>query len=387
MDRKTLQIQNDELQRTIRMTVRRIEHNETILKRFFDVELKLLACNKLADLIGLLLNDFKKTFKLSAVTLYLFDPDELAKDLLAEIPAAQLKALTLYKGQQELTHLYPNQELQAGELETGLRKVLFPDNPFVLSAAMLPLIRQDCLIGSLHLGAQDSDRYSVDYRYDYLSHLCSVISVCIENCINQESLQRLSTIDPLTGVHNRRAFNNDIAREINRAHRTQEQLSCLFIDIDHFKNINDTYGHQTGDRALRTLGNLLKDQFRKTDLISRYGGEEFAVLLPACSDKEAVRVAENLRQSIEMLIIRNIEGTPFRLTASIGSSTFDPTKAVENRDNKALNYHSELLLKNADFSLYEAKKSGRNRVFSHTLKIIRRANEGIEQSILAEQQS
>ena len=125
MDRKTLQIQNDELQRTIRMTVRRIEHNETILKRFFDVELKLLACNKLADLIGLLLNDFKKTFKLSAVTLYLFDPDELAKDLLAEIPAAQLKALTLYKGQQELTHLYPNQELQAGELETGLRKVLF----------------------------------------------------------------------------------------------------------------------------------------------------------------------------------------------------------------------------------------------------------------------
>ena len=381
MERKTLQKQNEELQRTIRMTVRRIEHNETILKRFFDVELKLLACNKLSDLIALLLTDFKHTFKLSAVTLYLFDPDELAKNLLIGIPAAHSKALTLFKRQDELNELSPNSELQAGELSTGLRKLLFPDNPFVLSAAMLPLIRQDCLIGSLHLGAQDSDRYSIDYRYDYLSHLCSVISVCIENCINQESLQRLSTIDPLTGVHNRRAFSHDIAREINRAHRTQEQLSCLFVDIDHFKTINDNYGHQTGDRALRTLGNLLKEQFRKTDLISRYGGEEFAVLLPSCSEKEAVCVAENLRQAVEALIIRDIEGSPFRLTASIGTSTFAPALVIQKRDDKALRYQSELLLKQADFALYEAKRSGRNRVFSHALKAVRRENESIDQSV------
>lgn len=358
MDRRRIvETENTELKRTLRLTAKKIEHNEATLKRFFDVELRLLACNRLAELLDLLLNDFKTTFKLSDVRLVLFDPEHITRELLENFLSDHSSHIQLEPDQRFLKQLYPAKKLLAGEINSEDRKTLFPNNPYILSAALLPLVRQECLIGSLHLGAQDIHRYTVDYRYDYLEHLASVIAVCIENCINQENLQRLSTFDMLTNVHNRRAFDQDILKEVNRANRNNAPLSCLFIDLDYFKAINDTHGHQTGDRVLKTIGLLLKNILRKTDLIARYGGEEFAILLPGCADAQAQQVAENLRKQVASEIFRSLEGTPFRISTSIGFSTFYPEQHQNPPDLKE---ESERLVMISDEALYQAKHDGRN---------------------------
>ncbi len=358
MDRRRIvETENTELKRTLRLTAKKIEHNEATLKRFFDVELRLLACNRLAELLDLLLNDFKTTFKLSDVRLVLFDPEHITQELLENFLSDHSRQIQLEPDQRFLKQLYPDKKLLAGEINSEDRKTLFPNNPYILSAALLPLVRQECLIGSLHLGAQDIHRYTVDYRYDYLEHLASVIAVCIENCINQENLQRLSTFDMLTNVHNRRAFDQDILKEVNRANRNHAPLSCLFIDLDYFKSINDTHGHQTGDRVLKTIGLLLKNILRKTDLIARYGGEEFAILLPGCAEAQAQQVAENLRKQVASEIFRSLEGTPFRISTSIGFSTFYPEQHQNPSDLKE---ESERLVRISDEALYQAKHEGRN---------------------------
>jgi len=355
--RRTLETENTELKRTLRLTAKKIEHNEATLKRFFDVELRLLACNRLAELLDLLLNDFKTTFKLSDVRLVLFDPEHITRELLENFLPHHSSQIQLEPNQRFLKQLYPAKKLLAGEISSDDRKELFPNNPYILSAALLPLVRQECLIGSLHLGAQDIHRYTVDYRYDYLEHLASVIAVCIENCINQENLQRLSTFDMLTNVHNRRAFDQDILKEVNRANRNNAPLSCLFIDLDYFKAINDTHGHQTGDRVLKTIGLLLKRILRKTDLIARYGGEEFAILLPGCAEAQAQQVAENLRKQVASEIFRSLEGVPFRISTSIGFSTFYPEQHPSPPDLKEASEH---LVRVSDEALYQAKHEGRN---------------------------
>jgi two-component system cell cycle response regulator len=360
-DQHTVQQKYEALQETLRLTVRRVEENESVLKRFFDMELKLLACNTLGELLDVLFNQFREKFRLQAVSLHLLDPEGITRDLLANIPPHLKRDLTLTEKTEYFQTIYPAKAMIAGEIDSDSCKDLFPHHRYIMSAALLPLIRQHCIIGSLHLGAQEPDRYTKDYRYDYLTHLSSVISVCIENCISQETLHRLSTIDALTGVHNRRAFGKDLTREMNRANRSKEPLSCLLLDIDHFKSINDTHGHQTGDRTLKTIGALLLEHFRNTDLIARYGGEEFAVLLPACPTDQAKRIAEELRLAVAKLIIRTPLGDAFRITTSIGCSTFT---SPNDRflDATTLQQKSDYLISQADAALYDAKRSGRNQV-------------------------
>lgn len=364
MDRKLLELENAELKRQRRIDLIQAEQNETLLNQFFEVELELLACNRLCALVDILLNKFRDTFRLSSVTLFLFDPEHIAADLLSELGHQERKRVYFQPDLRLLRQLHPHEQLAFGEVDNDIRKIVFPDHPYILSAARMPLVRQNCLIGCLNLGSQDIARYTADIRYTYLSHLMSVIAVCIENCMTREHLHRISIIDMLTSVHNRRAFDKEILREVARANRVGEPLSCLFIDIDHFKKINDVYGHQTGDRVLRTLGKLLKGTLRKTDFVARYGGEEFSILLPSCAEEQAMMVAENLRTQLAKEILRSVEGAPFRITASIGCASYQPLMTLSPKDHQQ---HAHVLLRTADEALYQAKHAGRNRTQSKPL--------------------
>lgn len=167
----------------------------------------------------------------------------------------------------------------------------------------------------------------------------------------QEILTKLATIDSLSGLYNRAEFMKLAKREFCYAERGCEELSLLMIDIDHFKNINDTLGHAAGDEVIRILGNILKTSFRKTDFAGRLGGDEFVVLLRNASLVEAKRIAEKLRETISKTKVV-YEKQEFCFTVSIGVVTIcvDHNSDVEN------------VLKRADNALYKAKTKGRNCV-------------------------
>lgn len=173
---------------------------------------------------------------------------------------------------------------------------------------------------------------------------------------SQKALKNLAIIDELTGVYNRREFNLQLKNELERSQRYSHCFTLLLLDIDHFKKLNDTYGHQVGDEALRIIAALLKQEFRDLDRVARYGGEEFVVILPETSSSIAYAVAERIRQVIAAypLPIDNKEQT-INVTVSGGLATFPKDGESE-----------EALIHNADQALYAAKRSSRNKIIIYS---------------------
>jgi two-component system cell cycle response regulator len=165
-------------------------------------------------------------------------------------------------------------------------------------------------------------------------------------------LEALATTDPLTRVLNRRALLDRLSAEVDRARRFNSSLTLLLLDVDHFKQINDTAGHLAGDAVLRQLGALLEDAVRKVDVVARYGGEEFVVILPETATDGGITFAERLRERIEMQSYEVGADQPVHLTASIGVATFPSPHVATTEDFFA----------RADEALYRAKSGGRNQV-------------------------
>jgi diguanylate cyclase (GGDEF)-like protein len=164
--------------------------------------------------------------------------------------------------------------------------------------------------------------------------------------IDVDTLERLAVTDPLTGLANRRGGERSVTSEISRARRQKSPLSCIFIDIDHFKRINDTFGHQAGDRLLRDLSELLRKTLRAYDILVRWGGEEFLLILPGVTLDQARKLAERIRAAVERLETQGLG----RVTISAGTAALDGS------------YDFEAMLDAADRRLYQAKASGRNAV-------------------------
>ena len=168
--------------------------------------------------------------------------------------------------------------------------------------------------------------------------------------IAKESAEALARCDELTGLNNRRAFYSDGEQLLNQAKRYAHPFTLIMMDVDHFKNINDTYGHSAGDDVLVALANTLKAQVREVDIIGRLGGEEFAIILPETKLTDAFAMAERLRVEIENIKVCSEKGN-ISVTASFGLSIYSQKQtSLENLINKA------------DDALYQAKRNGRNRV-------------------------
>jgi len=165
-----------------------------------------------------------------------------------------------------------------------------------------------------------------------------------------DELQRLSRVDGLTGIYNRRYWEEQFDREFKRNLRTPGESSVIMLDIDHFKKINDNYGHPAGDEVIRQLAQLIEDVSRETDICGRYGGEEFAILLPDTASANVMVLAQRIRASVEKLKIEYEQHT-ISFTVSLGIAQF----------NTAFGQHIQWL-EEADKALYQAKKNGRNQV-------------------------
>lgn len=171
-----------------------------------------------------------------------------------------------------------------------------------------------------------------------------------ENQALQSTLEEQATIDPLTGLYNRRYLDTAIARELARCKREKLPLALIMIDVDHFKKVNDTYGHPGGDEVLKKLAALLLESIRATDVACRYGGEEFLLLLPGMSPEMAAARADKWRMAFAELIVR-LDDLPMQATISLGISNYP-----QHGDSLTELAHC------ADLALYRAKNDGRNRV-------------------------
>ena len=168
-----------------------------------------------------------------------------------------------------------------------------------------------------------------------------------------DDVYRLTIIDALTEAYNKRYMLDYLDREIERSKRLKSNLSLIMIDIDHFKNFNDTYGHLIGDFVLREVAHRIQSTVRKNEIFARYGGEEFAIVLSNATPGEAHECAERARKAVGAFPIE-AEGNNVTVTISLGVSTFTPPGEI----------NSEMIIKKADDNLYKAKQSGRNCVIS-----------------------
>lgn len=165
-----------------------------------------------------------------------------------------------------------------------------------------------------------------------------------------EEAQRLATVDPLTGLMNRRAFLSSLDLEFERSMRLGYPVSLIMLDVDHFKHINDQRGHASGDNVLAAMGKLLAHNARRVDLVARWGGEEFIVLLAATEGENARAAAERLRGEVAAMVVGDAEGEPVAVTASLGLAV------------RGANESAQDLIDRADRAMYAAKSQGRNRV-------------------------
>ena len=175
------------------------------------------------------------------------------------------------------------------------------------------------------------------------------IIASITDITEKKQLQSMASKDGLTSLLNRRALDEKLNNEFERAKRYQRNLSVIFVDIDHFKQVNDTYGHQAGDDALKAVANILDNRIRQSDTVGRYGGEEFLIVCPETNNDTAFRLAESIRKDIELLTLDQVG----HITASFGISIYMPKENINTVN---------LLIEQADSALYKAKHNGRNQV-------------------------
>jgi diguanylate cyclase (GGDEF)-like protein len=217
-----------------------------------------------------------------------------------------------------------------------------------------PMTHGSDVLGVLNFERPTRADFSAD-EIEFFTAIADQVAMVVQNARLHERTVALTVTDPLTGIPNRRHLFQQLESELNRAQRFKAELSVLMIDIDHFKHLNDTAGHSTGDFILRQVAGILKRSIRRVDTVARYGGEEFVVLLPQVPSKEAMDVAEKLRLEIANTRFEEARNQPGgRITVSIGIATLPQGGAEKDR-----------LVDFADAALYASKRGGRNLVTAY----------------------
>ena len=217
------------------------------------------------------------------------------------------------------------------------------------SQTCVPMISQGEVIGVLVIAADRREENPLDEGH--IATLAEQLSLAVSNVSLRDTLRHQSTVDPLTGLYNRRFFDESLKREMARAQRSQSACSVVMVDLDHFKRVNDTYGHEGGDLVLQAASRAILQRVRASDVVCRYGGEELVLMLPDCDAQEAARCAEAIRVSLTGIVIQHAGQTITGISASFGVAQW-PGHGDSEQD----------LLQAADRALYAAKKAGRNKV-------------------------
>jgi diguanylate cyclase (GGDEF)-like protein len=216
------------------------------------------------------------------------------------------------------------------------------------SRMCIPLVSFGQALGVLVLDSADANTFNV-HDMQPLESVADICATAIQNAHYVERVKQLAYLDGLTGIFNRRFFELRMVEELDRARRFGAGMAVIMVDIDHFKRLNDEFGHLLGDEVLRQISSIFHQQLRKIDVVCRYGGEEFAILLSQTDPQHALMVAEKLRSVVEGW---QFPGVPRSVTISAGTANYPDHGTTRDE-----------LVKAADAGLYSAKQAGRNQVF------------------------
>jgi diguanylate cyclase (GGDEF)-like protein len=364
-----IQIRREEFQEARNLVEAEIQRERSALK---DLEKKILRLSQLklltekltyaltiAESVQTLSVEISKIFgiPLSAITLRVFHSSlENSENRLSPQKGMSRNNQTWKEDVFDAWVISHHQPLLVEDTKNDYRfdeeKILLEQVYMIRSVVIVPLVSGSLLIGMLRINSGQAGFFSIeDLRF--LTTIGEMGSLVVENAQLYERVKEMAIRDGLTGLYLRRYLMEQLSLEIERHHSSRESLSFLMIDLDHFKQYNDRYGHVAGDIVLRTVAVLLRDMFSgQGDLVGRYGGEEFCVVLAECSKNKALEMAEAFRGAVEKkdIVLRRQKT---RVSISVGVASFpEDASGVEE------------LMGAADQALYKAKSAGRNRVMA-----------------------
>ena len=317
--------------------------NENIAQKLFEIETQVLSCQSSQQLLKLLLDSIKEKFNLHSIRLLMIEPTPISYLLNGNIQSPWHQENTRRISQEKLSLLHKNDKPllcnQPHELANLLPKSLLAE---AKSVALTPLKLENKLFASLYFSDTDPNRFNPELGTYHLEQLAVKVSLCLSNVLIREQLEYMAHYDRLTGVANRRLMEVCISEELIRQKRYNVPFSVIFIDCNHFKKINDTYGHDCGDKVLTYVASQLKELIRENDKCFRYAGDEFVVVLASQTYDEAVLAAKRLSD----FFINSpmpYEGKSLAITISCGVAASDGAKNMDE------------LLKMADQQLYQQK--------------------------------
>lgn len=367
MEEKRLE-ENRHLREQLDKLLNEARRNEQTQSSFDDFSLSVVAAQGPQELFNLLLHE-QKQFRIDEIRLCLVDRFHEVERLLTESYQHSYPGLSFIDTETSklLISDIPNRPILGTRIINKYDWLInIEDTSTYKSAALLPLKRGNDIIGIQLLLSKDEARYNRGDGTTFLQKLGAMIAISIENCINRQRTLELGYQDGLTNAYNRRYFDERLKNEVERCVRKKTDLVCLFIDIDFFKQVNDTHGHQVGDAVLVRLVSVMTEQVRSSDIVARYGGEEFAIILPETGIQLAHEVAERIRSKVEAQKLIFDDNT-LGVTVSIGLASLSQIRFQAGKDGKEQldKLHGsldQLLLKKADEALYQAKQTGRNQV-------------------------
>lgn len=318
--------------------------NEAIARKLFEIEMEVLACQTSEELLTRLFNAIKCKFNINGIALIMAEPTPISYMLSSSMQSKWHTSNAHTISQMRLDHLHRDKKPVLTNDVESLKHSL---NPELLtdakSLALLPLSLENKLFASLLFTDQDKERFTDSHGTFHLEQLAVRVSLCLSNVLVKEQLEYLANYDRLTGVANRRLMELSINEELIRQKRYKVPFSILFIDCNKFKAINDTYGHECGDKVLSFVANRLQQLIRENDGCFRYAGDEFIVVLANQSAQQAALAADRIcHYFIEHPM--SYEDKALAITISCGVAASDGKQTMKE------------LLKKADQQLYLAKK-------------------------------
>ncbi|ACN16663.1 putative reponse regulator (CheY and GGDEF domain family protein) [Desulforapulum autotrophicum HRM2] len=327
----------------------RLAANEQVAKKFHHIEISVLTILNFQDFFEQLLTKVGQTFQIPHVWISIIQESAIADQILAMEDSAVLKSSTSFITHSTFLRLIGSyrQPLLANQNLDRFSPLVPPEAHYDIgSIAIAPLFIDGELIGSLNQADQVCDRFMPGIDTDLLARLSLKISLCLSNVAAHEKLRHLAFHDPLTGLLNRRVMETILEREFERAKRYCTPLSVVFLDLDHFKRINDTFGHDQGDRALVCFAQSLGAAKRANDIVARFAGDEFVVILPSTTRQETDSYLARLNALLAQQPVK-VNQSCFQINFSWGVASISDLGINRSAD----------LLRHADQQLYVTKKN------------------------------